>query len=763
MPKTKKPPPKKKQSVELEEEPKRRRGRKADDDDEETSLRSEEVDKPIVSDEDDDADLPFPEYDDDSPNLALEWSKHPMGEEELEEIAKIVLEKFDDDQKNMSEYIEKKAKSWKFFVGHLPKKEYPYKDCANVHIPITLENMTRVVARAESEVFGDWGEIVGAKAMGPTGEPLAKLAALHTNWQFREQISDFKRQMSRLTLAFFFIGDATVRSFYDTRRRHNAHEVLTPDEFICPAIHTSVQPDYSDCPHYSTILSLYRHDIQAHREKWANVEKVLEREADNDDGPTQRMEETAESVLGVSRGDTAPYKLILWEGWLELPDRPEDRWCRAVVDYETQVVLELLILDEPAWWDVERYKAQQAELDNYRVLMQQHEETVAQQEQALAQTAQEALGMGEMMSEEHKATLVEGLSQAAAMMPQPPVAPTWLEDPDDPEAKPKPPVREPVYLFTHIVAIEPLVGTYGIGFGGIQADLNEAANTMFNQFIDAATLSNVWSLIVSDQLDFTENVTFRPGSVAKVKGIAGPDIREHIIELKPSPPSPELAQATGMVFNWAASSMQAPSVLSGEPGKSGESAKLQMSRVEQATKQLSVYSTKLAAGVTQFAKNNAILNRQFMPDEEIITVARERGEIEQTIPIDKHVYDQSYRFYLCADLKYISKSQRVQDADGLFMLAKQDPSLAQNHSFMYQLMKGCLMARDRHDLVPFLGMDPGPPQTPYPGAAPPPPPMGMPGQPPPGQGGPAGGNTPPQGPPQPPKPPQMPNQRAGQY
>jgi hypothetical protein len=705
-----------------------------------------------------DSGMPFPEYDLNVPNIALEWAKHEPGKEELKLLGDDIIQKHDECYDSSEKYRKNVAKNWALFTGDLPPKEYPFKDCANANVPIIIENISRNSMRAFGELFGDWFSVFGAVPMGPGAQGEAELVTAHSNWQIREQITDFKRQMYRAMLGFFFIGDLTCHSFYDARRRSNRHEFITPDEFTVPFTYTSTQPDYSDCPHYSKILNLYKHDLQARMEAWANVKEVLEDEPTHQDEPQLLLSEKTAKTTGIDPGETvAPHRMIWFEGWLELPNQSKDKWCRVVVDYKTHLVMELVLLEEPAWQDVERYNAQLAELEGYRAENANYLAMIADQEQQVAQTAQEALVMGDLMGPEQKQEVAQTLTSALEMKPEAPIAPTWLDNPDDPEAKPEEVKTEPIYLFTHFVNIEPLVGTLGIGWGGMQGDISRAANTMFNQYIDAATLSNIWGIIKSDQVKFKEEFKWGPGAMNEVVGLSGEEIKANIMELKAAPPSPELINGVSLLYQWAASSMQSPSVLSGEPGKSGESAKLQLSRVEQATKQISVTTRKFADDLEYVAKNNAKLNRIYMPDEEIISVAKARGAPMESFPVKRSLYDRNYRFTVTADLRFTSKAQRVTEADELATLfTKQFPQqAAANPGLMYQIMKKCVMAREQYDLLAYLGPDPmspeGQQQQQMQAQA-----QQQQQQPQPPQNGAAPGNTPYQGAPQPPRPPSPP-------
>lgn len=708
-------------------------------------------------------------YDIDAPNLAEAFMAHPEGVEALKAIATQVVEDKKIAWDNSEQYREGVASDWRIFTCNLPPKVFPFKDSANMNVPITLENVTRLCFRAESELFANWNSVVVWSPIGQDDEGIAKLMTLHTNWQFRQQIPDFKRQMSRGVLHFFLHGDVNTYSYWNEERQQNHHRVLTADEFLVPFTYVSTMPDYSDVPFRILLLSKYAHELKAMRGQWFEVDRVLNREKpsweSDDAGP---VEEAVSSSSGIERPDgasNAPYKLIHYEGWIELPavdgGEEESHFCKVVVDEATRHVLELLVLEEENWQDLARYNQQMQELDAYAAQMQQHQQMLADQQaqaQAVQQQVADLQASGEMgpmqaqLAQQHLANV-----EPAQLQLQAPAPPQWMKDPNDLNEMPEPPKREPVHMFAHQVCIEPLVGSYGISYGRIQADFNRAANTALSQFTDSATLANVWVLITAGSIEFKTGFSWSPGAINEIKnGQLGKELRDNIIEMKASPANPQLMELVNQAYTWAQSSVQAPAVLSGESGKSGETFRGLSARIEQATKQLSVPTRRFADHVERIAVNNARLNRTFLKDEEIFHVAEGRGLPMTEQKIGRSAYERNYHVEVRADLRFVSESQKIHDADEVVgMATKVMPS---NVPFQWQALKDALIQRDLGAYVPFLGPEMPPPPTAL-GIPPPPPPMApaVPGAPPPGMpAGPPGGGAPPRpgvpphSPPQPP-------------
>lgn len=726
------------------------------------------------------------QYDEDALNLVPLFAETEQGKDYLKRISDKVSDDFQADWDSSEDYRSRRKADWKIFAGDLPPKEFPFKDAANPHVPLMLENLSRLCFRATGELFGDWQTILSAVPMGADDENVANFVTRHMNWQFNEQIPDFKRQLGhRGILTFFAHGDVVVHSYYDQETRMNRHEVLTCDNFVTPFMHVTTMPDFSDCPHYTKVLRFYRHQLEARRDDWYDVDKVLKKSHPSwDDDPESPLAEAVGETQGISPensdsdkklgGETAPYTLLWYEGWLRLPNQDKDRWCQVILDKHSKCILNLRIHERANWQDKERYNGQVQEKEMFSQAMSMHQQMVMAHEAATAQHGAmmqdvdgrlsglageigDALKAGQMDGESAVGLLNAQDQQVSGMLPPPPPPPPeappppdWMLDkliPDEAGAMPDPmtiepdPIRrEPVYLFTHGVCIEPLHGNLGLSYGIIQADLNRAANVALAQFTDAATLNNCSSYITSGLEFEAGDLDLSPGAVNKAKGSIGQALKDHVMPLTPGQASPQLKEIVQLCIETAQTSIQSPNVLSGEAGKSGETAKGLMGRIEQATKQLSVVTGKYADVVVQVGKNNAYLNSVFLPDEEVVRLLNTESQRYEELKIGRALYEKGYKFQLRADLRFATQVQKIEEADNILQMCLQVPPLSMNAGLIYTAIKQAFIARGRYDLVQKLGAPP-PDQQQFPVPGPPP------GAAPPPQGGPQPNAPAPQGPP----------------
>lgn len=710
----------------------------------ETGIDEEDTGREEIDlDEEEGKEPPF-EYEDDEVNLVAAFEKHPVGQEALLAISKQVREDYKSAWDSTEEYRQRKTKNWEVFVGNLPKKQPPFQDAANVHVPLMIENISRNLMRAYAELFGDWDNVVGVASLGPDDEVMAQVLTLHSNWQIREQIIDFKRQQWRGMTIFFVNGDVTSHSYYDPVRECNRHDMLTVDEFVVPYAYTSVMPDWSDVPFRIKIMRAYKHEIEARRTTWEHVDALLEKPPQGFDAsieqPAAQSTARAEGIEPDEVDQAAPYLLLWYEGWLELPNQDGQRFCRVVADADSDKIFELAIHEQPDWQDQQRYDAEIEQLQRFHVEEEQHATMMAEfdrQRGELEQTIAFARDMGaddtnmqlQGLMSEHQQLLQ---AQAGVLPPQPPA---WV-DPEDPDPVPQPVKMKPVHLFAHGTCLENIHGNLGLGYGQIQADHNRVANTALSQFTDAATGANLWNVFTNDLVEFDGGNQMQLGWGKVIRcTFTGDDIRKALFPMKPDPANPQLLEVVKFTQQTASSSMQSPDVLSGAPGKSGEPFRGILARIEQATKQLSVLTRRYADFLLWQIKNNALLNSIYLKDEEFFSVALRGGSpIWQAIPeeyrkttaptkpelgsgmpegktlgqfkIGRKMYVRNYHVELRSDLRFVSQSQKIQEADELVMMGKSIPYLQGNQRYQYHAVRKALIARGHYDMVDTLGPEP---------------------------------------------------------
>ena len=695
---------------------------------------------------------PF-EYDPDAVNLVTAFKAHPEGRAALKRISEKCLGDFETAWQATEKFRKNMADIWKLFSGILDPKAPPFQDMSNAHVPILMENTVRMTTRQAYELFGNWTNVFGVTPIGPDDEKMAKLLSLHGNWQIRKRIKDFKRQIGhRGLLMFDLFGDVVCHSYWDPQHRCNRHEILSANEFVCANAHVSTMPDFSDVSWVAKIIYMDGHELRKMAGTWEELDTTLKHmPPDWDDATiTQELREMVDKSIGVdsSAYQKGQYRIIQYEGWMNLPGQDRDRYCKAIIDWQTHAVLALSIHERVDPYEKRRYEFQLQELQRYQQGLQEIQ--LYQQElQAAQQSAMELAHELPADSDGPAQAIIMGRSLADLPPPPEPVMPDWMQG--DPNAQPREPEFIPIRMFAHGVNIEPLQGIIGLGTGSIHAAQNKAANISLSAFIDQATLGNMKNFLAKGNVKFSDGDKLRvsPGKIHVVQGST--DLSKDILPLDFGQANPQFLQLIEMLVRFGNTVSNTPEVLSGEAGKSGETAQGISARIEQATKMLSVPTQKYADFVTQVLINNALLNAIFLEDVEWFSVNNHDPAVgplgRQMFSVGREMYDRPYDVEISADLKFTSTAQRISEADALVQMPNAVPELAGNFAFKHSVISKSLEARNRYDLIGLLGAAPQPPQQ---FGMPTSPPMPPPGMAPPGPGG------PPQGAPPGPKPPQGP-------
>jgi hypothetical protein len=700
------------------------------------------------------------EIPEDTYNLVPLYKGTEEGKKALKSIADKVTKDFDADWESCATWRKKRKDRWRLLVGDLDPKTFPFDDCANVHVPVMLERVLRVVHRLYAEMFPDRDFVFTAIPVNNLSQEKADLLTLDQNWQIRREITDFFKQNRRALMEFIANGDCIMHSSRDVANKRNRHETLSCEEVVFPYVWKTTAVDMSDVPRKARVLRKYKHEIlELSRTKaldgsplFADVDTLFERQKTPsfDDGPAETLRPVVDKYEGKERptdGD-APYTFYEYNGWYKLPGQEDERPICATVEATTRTVVSLYFREQEDWKDRIRFDRETAEAQAYQQGMALHQQVIAKEQEVHAR-----LAMPDVPPEEHQA-LAQTIAQGS---PPPPQMPAWMQK----SPVPLPLRKVPIENFSHGVCIENLDGSLGLGIGMLLEEFNKAANVAASQFTDSATLSNVATIIMPDSVKMEPgDKRLSPGEVHRVRGVSAEQIQNAFKVIQFPQANPQLLEIVKMSIEAADGVSSAPDVLSGEPGKANETYRGIATRVEQATKQLTVLALNYLEMLSNVLRNNARLNAVFMDDEEFKSVVDPRTLESKDIQVGRQLYAEDYEIVFTADTRFGGRQQKISEADQLVgMVGSLPPQLAQimfPTSFVFEAIVRALKARGLHDMIQYLGPRPKTPQMrPEEQQQQPPgmPPGGPPGGPPPG--GPPMPGAPQeriQGPPAPPRP-----------
>jgi len=655
----------------------------------------------------------------DAPNLIEELEATTEGKTFLKRLVQETHDEFMTAWDKNAAYREKVAESWRVLFCDLPPKMKPFENCANAAIPLALQNIVRLTNKMTTEVFGDFTEPFNFTPMSPESEPVAPIVTQHSNWQLRNRMPGYKRQMKRALLIFAMGGDVAAHSYYDPITRQNCHETLSCDDYVTPYTHVSVNPDFSDVPWIARRFPYqkYRLKRMGREAGWVNVDKVVSYEAPeytNEQAETTLRNTIAEFMgedpFGQKKGE---YEIIQYEGWMELPGTDgTELYCQLIFDLCTKIPLKLSVHMRAPYYERTRFETQQQEFQQFQGAIQQHQMMQQQKEMQIGSLLQQAQSLPQDSPD--VGTIVQ---QAQALdsqpLPPPPPPPSWLKPGME---GPEPPRKEPIYMFAHGVCLEPMAGNLGVGLGRIDGQLNIAANTVWSIFLDAASLGNGKTFITSSNVDFQGPFKIGPGAINKAKNVMPSDLQNAFLPLEFGQANPQLIEAADRFMLFGEQAANTPDIMSGAEGKSGETARGVQARIEQTNAMIKVPTMAFADFAIQVMKNNCKLNAVFSEEEEIFYVNRYNEDLQaggaQLVRAARAMYDNEYEIELMSDLQFRSRAQKVSEADEIVQLPNAMPELQFNYAFKYHAIKQSLEARGFRKIArTLLGPPPPLPQN----------------------------------------------------
>lgn len=656
--------------------------------------------------------------DPESSNIVADLEGSDEGQKFLRRLVQEVHDEFMLAWEKNSAYREKVAEAWRVLFCDLPPKSKPFENCANAAIPLALQNIVRLTNKMTMELFGDWSEVYNFIPTNPQGESSAAICTQHSNWQIRARIPGYKRQMKRAILIFAVAGDVAAHSYYDPVTRRNVHDVLTCDDYVVPYTHVSVNPDFSDVPWIARRFPYAKTRLKQMGKQagWVNVDKVTAYDAPeytNGQAETPLRDTVAnfmgEDPFGQKKGE---YEIIQYEGWMSLPGIEDELYCQLIFDLCSKVPLKLTVHMRAPYEEVARFELQQQELQQFQQQAMQVQQATQQKEMMVSGLLQQAQTLPQD-SPEVGGLVQQAQAAQAQPLPPPPVPPSWMADG---QMEPLPPRKEPVYMFSHGVCLEPILGNLGVGLGRIDGQLNIATNTVWSMFFDASALGNGKTFITASNVDFASPFKIGPGVINKAKNIMPSDLANGIMPLDFGAANPQLIEAADRMMQFGEQSMGTSEILAGEPGKSGETARGFQGRAEQANAMMKVPTMAFADFAVQVMKNNCKLNAVFCSEEELFYVNRYNDDLKlggsQLIRAAREMYDNEYEIELVSDLQFRSRAQKVSEADEIVQLPNAMPDLAYNYAFKYYAIRESLKARGMHKIArDLLGPPPPPPQN----------------------------------------------------
>ena len=183
---------------------------------------------------------------------------------------------------------------------------------------------------------------------------------------------------------------------------------------------------------------------------------------------------------------------------------------------------------------------------------------------------------------------------------------------------------EPTQYYTKYSFIpNPDGGFYDIGFGRLLGPLNNSANTIINQLVDAGSLSNLQSGFIGKGLRIKMGeAKFQPGEWKAVNAV-GDDLKKQIFPLPVREPSSVLFNLLDLLLKSGKELASVAEIFVGKMPGQNTPATTTMATIEQGMKVFTAVYKRIYRSLTAEFRKIYKLNREYMNPEEYVDVLDE--------------------------------------------------------------------------------------------------------------------------------------------
>lgn len=236
---------------------------------------------------------------------------------------------------------------------------------------------------------------------------------------------------------------------------------------------------------------------------------------------------------------------------------------------------------------------------------------------------------------------------------------------------------------------------YAIGFGHLLCNLNEAANSLINQVVDAGTLANL-----SGKTGFiSKRMGFKKGDIelelGKFKEIDIPtmdDISKGIWQFKFNDASPVLFQLLGAITTYSKEIASISEGLLGKLPPSDTTATSMMAVMEQGLKVYSTIHKRLHRALRDELRKLFYMNSIYLDENEYAQVQDSKSGEMITFQSGRQDFMNSVDVCPSSDPNITSRAEKLMKAKEVYQTLAGNPLVMQNPFAMYEITNDYLLA-----------------------------------------------------------------------
>ena len=446
----------------------------------------------------------------DSDNLADDLSN-----DDLKEIGNLVVENYDIDKQSRRGWERKMESAMELALQITEEKTYPWRNASNVKFPLLTIAALQFASRAYPSLVKA-PDLVKYRVQGRDKDSQkaarSQRISAHMSYQLLDQDEGWEEDQDKAFLVLPILGCIFKKSYYDPVKKHNRSTLVLPKNLVVHYYAKSIE----DAERKTEVFELYKRGI-----KEKELRGVFK---ENDYGTTipDIREEDSRQGLSAPLGDEdAPSVFLEQHCFLDLDGDDYKEPYIVTVHKETKKVARIVArIAEVITEQSVKIEELQSRVKALAQGVQQLDQATPEELDQLLQTEQIIISMQEQ---------IKALT----------------------EEKPEVLRIVPVEHYTKYPFIpSPDGGFYDLGFGALLGPLNDSVNTLINQLIDSGSLANSNSGFLARGARMKGgNMRFQIGEWKRVN-VTGKSLRESIVPLPASPPSPVLFNLLSLLITY---------------------------------------------------------------------------------------------------------------------------------------------------------------------------------------------------------------------
>jgi chaperonin GroES len=237
--------------------------------------------------------------------------------------------------------------------------------------------------------------------------------------------------------------------------------------------------------------------------------------------------------------------------------------------------------------------------------------------------------------------------------------------------------------FTHYGLIPNPESHYWFGFGHLVDNINETADTLLNQLIDAGTLSNIQGGFILKRAGLKRGqIQFEMGKWEEVD-VMTDDIRKAMMPLNFKPPSNVLFTVLGMLQSYVKELTTTADWMAGGLPPSDTAATTMLAVIEQGLKVFSTIQKRCHRSLKRELKKLFILNSMYLDEDVYFAVQDSTSREFKTMKSGKSDYASLIEVVPASDPNITSKAESLIKAQQVLQSVRQSPLTAQDKNAQY--------------------------------------------------------------------------------